>query len=290
MASVRLQKVLAHAGIASRRGCEELIRQGRVAVNGVIVAEMGVKVDPERDQILVDGERVRPPEPLRYLLLHKPAGYLSVMDDPRGRLDLGDLVENSGRLFPVGRLDMASEGLILLTNDGELANRLTHPRYEHPKTYLALVRGRPQERDLWELRRGVKLEDGRTAPARVNLVDGWPRELVGDWWQNMPGEPGSTTWLRLTLHEGKKRQIRRMLSAVGYPVLRLIRVELGPLRLGKLPPGQSRPLSAYELRLLRQVMRADQGIGPVRHPTSGQRPARSTAQKSPSARRRGRRR
>jgi pseudouridine synthase len=290
MSLERLQKVLARAGIASRRGCEELIRQGRVAVNGVIVTEMGIKVDPERDQIQVDGEPVRPSEPYRYLLVHKPAGYLSVMNDPRGRRDLGDLIESKGQLFPVGRLDMASEGLILLTNDGELANRLMHPRYEHPKTYLALVRGRPQKRDLWKLRRGVKLEDGRTAPAHVSLVDGWPRELIGDWWQNKPGESGLTTWLRITLYEGKKRQIRRMLSAVGYPVLRLIRVKLGPLCLGKLPPGHSRPLSAYELHLLWQVKRADQGIGSVRHLTSGNRPARSTAQQSPSVRRRGRRR
>lgn len=285
----RLQKVLAHARIASRRACEELIRQGRVTVNGAIVTELGVKVDPERDQIQVDGERVRPSEPRRYLLVHKPAGYLSVMDDPHGRQDLGDLVESRERLFPVGRLDMASEGLILLTNDGELANRLMHPRYEHPKTYLVLVRGQPRARDLWELRQGVKLEDGRTAPARVELVAGWPRELVGDWWQNMPDASGSTTWLRITLHEGKKRQIRRMLSAVGYPALRLIRVGLGPLRLGKLPPGRSRPLTSYELRLLRHPLRADARAKETGRPAGGDWPTRRSLQESPGRRRRRRR-
>ncbi len=247
----RLQKVLAHAGVASRRACEDLIRQGRVTVNGAVVTELGTKVDPSRDRILVDGEPIRPRETPRYLLLHKPAGYLSVMEDPRGRPDLGDLVDSSERLFPVGRLDMASEGLMLLTNDGDLANRLMHPRYEHAKTYLVLVRGQPPARALWKLRRGVELEDGWTRPARVEVVQGWPRELVGNWWHDtMPREAGPTTWLRITLREGRKREIRRMLSAIGHPVVRLIRVGLGPLRLGKLPPGESRPLTAHELRLL----------------------------------------
>ncbi len=256
MALERLQKVMARAGVASRRACEEMILQGRVVVNGAVVTKLGTKVDPERDRILVDGEPLRPPETYRYVLLHKPAGYLAVMEDPRGRPDLGDLVENGGRLFPVGRLDMASEGLMLLTNDGELANLLMHPRYEHPKTYLALVKGHPRERTLWRLREGVSLEDGRTAPARVTVVQGWPQELVGDWWQKgMPAAQTPMTWLRITLREGKKRQIRRMLSAVGHPVVRLIRVGLGPLRLGKLPPGKTRPLSAHELHALRQVTR-----------------------------------
>ncbi len=253
----RLQKVLAHAGVASRRACETLIQEGRVAVNGVVVTELGTKVDLEQDQILVDGEPLRLREPHRYLLLHKPAGYLSVMEDERGRPDLSDLVTSAERLFPVGRLDLASEGLILLTNDGDLANRLTHPRYEHPRTYLVLVRGQPTASVLWDLRRGVRLEDEQTAPARVEVVSGWPRELTGDWWQEgMPARQMPTTWLRITLREGKKRQLRRMLSAVGYPVLRLVRIGLGPLRLGRLPPGQSRPLTPYELRMLRQPVQA----------------------------------
>ncbi len=253
----RLQKVLAHAGVASRRACETLIQEGRVAVNGVVVTELGTKVDLEQDQILVDGEPLRLREPHRYLLLHKPAGYLSVMEDERGRPDLSDLVTSAERLFPVGRLDLASEGLILLTNDGDLANRLTHPRYEHPRTYLVLVRGQPTASVLWDLRRGVRLEDEQTAPARVEVVSGWPRELTDDWWQEgMPARQMPTTWLRITLREGKKRQLRRMLSAVGYPVLRLVRIGLGPLRLGRLPPGQSRPLTPYELRMLRQLMQA----------------------------------
>jgi pseudouridine synthase len=270
----RLQKVLAHAGVASRRACEAMIEEGRVAVNGAIVTELGTKVDPERDRILVDGEPLRPREPHRYLLLHKPAGYLSVMEDERGRPDLGDLVTSDERLFPVGRLDLASEGLILLTNDGDLANQLTHPRYEHPRTYLVLVRGQPSTGALWDLRRGVQLEDERTAPAQVEVVSGWPRELTGDWWQEgMPPGQMQMTWLRLTLREGKKRQIRRMLSAVGHPVLRLIRIGLGPLRLGRLPPGQSRSLTSYELRLLRQPMRAGRAAPEGAAQTGGRRPS-----------------
>lgn len=259
MAEERLQKVLARAGVASRRAAERMIREGRVAVNGTIVTEMGVKVDPERDTILVNGEPLKMPERPVYLLLNKPPGYLSVMDDPRGRPDLGDLVEaaTTARLFPVGRLDMASEGLVLLTNDGELANRMMHPRYEHPKTYLVFVKGQPRSSDLWKLRRGVQLEDGRTAPARVDLVSGWPAELKDEWWrESMPkGDLGPTAWLRVTIREGRKRQVRRMMSAVGYPVVRLIRVGLGPLRLGHLAPGKVRPLRPAELRALRLAAR-----------------------------------
>jgi len=267
----RLTKVMAHAGVASRRACETLIKGGRVAVNGVVVTELGTKVDLEQDQVLVDGEPLRLRESHRYLLLHKPAGYLSVMEDERGRPDLSDLVTSAGRLFPVGRLDLASEGLILLTNDGDLANRLTHPRYEHPRTYLVLVRGQPTASALWDLRRGVRLEDGQTAPARVEVVSGWPRELTGDWWQEgMPARQMPTTWLRITLREGKKRQLRRMLSVVGYPVLRLVRIGLGPLRLGRLPPGQSRPLTPYELRMLRQPVQAHTASAVATR--SGQRP------------------
>jgi pseudouridine synthase len=260
----RLQKVLAHAGVASRRECEELIRDGRVAVNGSIVTEMGVKVDPNKDEILVEGAPLQAKEPRRYLLLHKPAGYLSVMEDARARKDLDDLVASEERLYPVGRLDLASEGLVLLTNDGDLANRLTHPRYEHPKTYLALVRGDVPERDLWKLRRGIHIEDEQTAPAQVDTVPGWPRELEEEWWRQspQPKEDGPTMWLRITLREGKKRQIRRMLSAVGHPVLRLIRVSLGPLRLGKLRPGQSRPITGTELKALRQAARTGGSVSP----------------------------
>jgi pseudouridine synthase len=280
MVQERLQKVLASAGIGSRRACEELIRQGRVSVNGKVVTELGVKVDPARDRIEVDGERIRPSEPYRYILLHKPAGYLSVMKDPRGRPDLGDLVQEDVRLFPVGRLDMASEGLILLTNDGELANQLMHPRYEQSKTYLVLVRGQPKQRTLTRLRRGVKLEEGRTAPAQVEVVQGWPRELKARWWREaMPQEKGPTTWLRMTLREGKKREIRRMLSAVGHPVLRLIRIGLGPLRLGNLPPGESRPLTARELRLLQAASRGRKVGSAARSGGERSRPRASTTRR-----------
>ncbi len=266
----RLQKVLAHAGVASRRACEELIRQGRVTIDEVVVTEMGVRVDPTRARIRVDGELIATQEPRRYLMLHKPPGYLSVMDDPRARSDLGDLVPDAQHLFPVGRLDLNSEGLVLLTNDGELANQLMHPRYEHPKTYLALVDGRPAEHDLRKLRQGIDLEADRTAPAEVELVEGWPRELQGEWWRKgiTPDAKDASkpppVWVRVTLREGKKRQVRRMFSAIGYAVTRLIRVGLGPLRLGRLPPGKSRPLTPAEVHALRQTVGGGQARPPAR--------------------------
>lgn len=287
----RLQKVLAHAGVASRRACEELIRQGRVTVDEVVVTEMGVRVDPTRARIRVDGELIATPEPRRYLMLHKPAGYLSVMEDPRARVDLGDLVPDEEHLFPVGRLDLNSEGLVLLTNDGELANQLMHPRYEHPKTYLALVAGKPAEHDLRKLRQGIDLEEGRTAPAEVELVEGWPRELQGEWWRkgtipgaNDAGKP-PLVWVRVTLREGKKRQVRRMFSAIGYAVARLIRVGLGPLRLGRLPPGKSRPLKPAEVHALRQTVGGGRARPAVRAERS---PSRSEARTARDARERRR--
>jgi 23S rRNA pseudouridine2605 synthase len=287
----RLQKVLAHAGVASRRACEELIRQGRVTVDEVVVTEMGVRVDPTRARIRVDGELIATQEPRRYLMLHKPAGYLSVMDDPRARSDLGDLVPNEEHLFPVGRLDLNSEGLVLLTNDGELANLLMHPRYEHPKTYLALVSGKPAEHDLRKLRQGIDLEEEHTAPAEVELVDGWPRELQGEWWRKgvVPdaqdaGKP-PLVWVRVTLREGKKRQVRRMFSAIGYAVVRLIRVGLGPLRLGRLPPGKSRPLTPAEVHALRQTV----GSGRSRPPMRAERPPSRPEARAPQGARARRR-
>ena len=237
----RLQKVMAEAGVASRRACEELIRQGRVQVNGQVVTELGTRVDPNQDEIRVDGAPISSPVEKVYLILNKPPGYISTVRDPWGRPTVLDLIPHQERLYPVGRLDAESEGLLLLTNDGGLTHRLTHPRYEHDKEYLALVKGRPQDAVLSQLRQGVGLEEGRTAPARVSTVS--RKEKLDT--------PPGTTWLRIVIHEGKKRQIRRMCAAVGHPVQRLIRVRMGPIELGDLPVGEYRPLSAKEVRRLR---------------------------------------
>jgi 23S rRNA pseudouridine2605 synthase len=236
----RLQKILAAAGYGSRRACEEIIRQGRVQVNGQVITEMGTKVDPHRDEIRVDGAPLSSPEEKVYLILHKPPGYISTAHDPWGRPTVLDLVPHQGRLYPVGRLDAESEGLLLLTNDGQLTHRLTHPRYEHEKEYLVLVDGHPSETVLSQLRRGVKLEEGRTAPAKVSRAS---RE------EGLETPPG-TTWLRMVIHEGRKRQIRRMCAEVGHPAQRLIRVRMGPLHLGALKPGQWRPVTERELAAL----------------------------------------
>jgi pseudouridine synthase len=235
-----LQKFLARAGVASRRHAEELIRAGRVQVNGQPVAQLGTRVQPETDAVQVDGRPVHLPAARVYLLLHKPAGVVTTASDPQGRQTVLDLLPpslRSQRLFPVGRLDLESEGLLLLTNDGAFALHLTHPRYEQEKEYHALVRGHPAPDALETLRRGLLLpgEARPTAPAQVRQL-----RALND----------GTGWLSVTLHEGRKRQVRRMLAAVGHPMLRLIRVRVGPLRLGALPPGHWRPLSRAEVTKL----------------------------------------
>ncbi len=234
----RLQKIMAQAGLGSRRACEELIRQGRVQVDGQI-ATLGQKVDPARQRIVVDGQALVPSEPLVYVALHKPRGVLAVSHDDRGRRTVCDLVPLPRRLYPVGRLDALSEGLILLTNDGRLANRLTHPRYAHEKEYHVRVQGEPSDATLEQWRRGVYLDGRRTAPARVTRL----RQEKG------------ATWLRVVLREGRKRQIRRVALSLGHPVLRLIRQRIGPLRLGKLEPGQWRHLTNSEIKALRRATR-----------------------------------
>ena len=229
---------MAQAGIGSRRTCEELIRQGRVQVNGQIAQELGTRADPLRDEILVDGQPLATAHSPVYLVLHKPPGYLSTTRDPHGRPTVMDLISVPQRVYPVGRLDMDSEGLLLLTNDGTLTQRLSHPRYQHEREYQVLVYGRPGRQALRALRQGIELEDGKTSPAQVQLIEGKPG-------------PTGTAWLRIILREGRKRQVRRMCAAVGHPVQRLIRVRMGPLHLGNLQPGASRRLSQPELRSLR---------------------------------------
>ena len=232
---VRLQKVLAQAGVASRRAAERLIRGGRVTVNGVVVTELGTRARPGTDHIAVDGRDVGGREHLVYLALNKPPGYVSTARDTHGRPTVLDLVPSRERLFPVGRLDADSEGLLLLTNDGGLAYAVTHPGHDVEKEYHALVRGVPSSETITQLRRGVAIEDGRSAPAEVAALG--------------PGHGG--TWLRLILREGRKRQIRRMSEAVGHPVIQLRRVRIGPVYLADLPLGRFRELSSREVRALK---------------------------------------
>ncbi len=242
---MRLHKFLAAAGVASRRAAEKMIRQGRVKVNGETVTGMGVAIDPAADQVLVDGKKVALPAPDReYILLYKPAGFVTTMSDPYGRPTVRDLVRDAGvRVFPVGRLDMDTSGLLLLTNDGELANRLAHPSYGVEKEYLARVKGLPSPDVLKRLEGGVELEDGRTAPARVRLVKGGRQNSV----------------LSLTIHEGRNRQVRRMLKAVGHPVTALKRVRYGPLTLSGLAEGEWRRLSRDEVAELSRPAGGDDG-------------------------------
>ncbi|MGI9007980.1 MAG: pseudouridine synthase [Streptosporangiaceae bacterium] len=229
---VRLQKVLAAAGVGSRRACEEMIGAGRVEVDGEVVRRFGARVDPRTQVIRVDGKRIPASEDLVYLALNKPAGVLSTMSDDRGRRTIADLVaDRSERLFHVGRLDYETEGLILLTNDGELAHRLAHPRYGVLKTYLADVRG-PVPKDLARrLTTGVELEDGVVAADRFRVVE----------------QAGQRVLVEITLHEGRKHVVRRMLAEAGHPVSRLVRTQVGPVSLGPLRPGTSRRLSTAEV-------------------------------------------
>jgi 23S rRNA pseudouridine2605 synthase len=226
--------------VSSRRTAETLIRAGRVSVNGRVVTELGTTADPIRDRIAVDGRPVRARRSNVYLLLNKPPGVVTTLSDPQGRPTIRDALAGvRERVFPVGRLDFHSQGLLLLTNDGELALRLTHPRYGIRKTYRVKVRGHPDEQALEQLRRGVRLPDGVTAPAFVRLAE----------------RRDKRTWLEISIAEGRKREVRRMCEAVGYTVEKLIRVALGPLKLGKLPSGQLRPLKPVEVAKLREAAR-----------------------------------
>jgi len=239
VAAVRLAKHLAHAGVASRRAAEEIVRAGRVTVDGALVTDPARDVDGSQ-AIAVDGAALDGAEPRVVVMLNKPAGVVSTARDPGGHPTVVGLVGSRRRLYPVGRLDADATGLLLLTNDGELANRLLHPRYEVPKTYVVTVRGGPvRDRAVRSLREGVVLDDGRTAPARV-------RRLAGD-------------RLEIVLREGRKRQVKRMCEAVGHRVLELRRTAFGPLRLGSLREGRWRALSERELAALRAASRPDRG-------------------------------
>ncbi|WP_281280900.1 pseudouridine synthase [Nocardioides guangzhouensis] len=233
---IRLQKLLAQSGVASRRKCEELMLDGRVEVDGEVVTRLGTKVDPRTAVIRVDGERLPPVSAHVYLVLNKPRGVVSTMSDPEGRRTLTDLVaDRPERLFHVGRLDTDTSGLILLTNDGEFAHRMAHPSYEVDKTYVAEVEGAVSKETLARLRKGVTLEDGPVAVSRVGVVS-----------HGQGGAKGRTI-VELVIHEGRNRIVRRLLDHVGHPVKRLTRTAFGPVRLGNLKTGALRELTSAEL-------------------------------------------
>lgn len=237
----RLQKIVAQAGLASRREAERWILDGRVSVNGVVVRKLGSQADPGKDSIRVDGKRIRPAAARLYFALYKPPGVITSMKDPDGRPDLAKLLTSLGsqkRVFPVGRLDFNSAGLLLLTSDGVLAQRLAHPRFGVKKRYRVKLNACPTKAELIQLCKGIRLEDGITAPAQVRVVERLRRNA----------------WLEIEIHEGRNREVRRMFDALGYFVEKLIRVRIGPVSLGYLGPGDVRPLSAREVQALKRAV------------------------------------
>lgn len=238
MAAERLQKYLARAGVASRRHAEELIQAGRVTVNNQVVTELGSKVEPGKDLVEVDGKLVSPPEEKAYYVLYKPVGVVTTLSDPQGRPTVADYLERAGRrLFPVGRLDYDAEGALLVTDDGELGHKLTHPSFQVPRTYLAKVKGRPDEATLEKLRGGVRLEDGMATPLSVRVFEAAERN----------------TWLELVVSEGRPHLIKRLCAAVGHPVVRLYRPTYAGVGVDGLRPGEMRPLGSSEVKLLQEV-------------------------------------
>ena len=236
MSGLRLNRYLAQAGVASRRAADALIAGGRVTVDGEVVDDLGRRVEPGQ-RVAVDGRAVGTAERPAYLVLHKPAGVVTTMSDPQGRQTVADLVKSPVRVYPVGRLDAETTGLLLLTNDGDLAHRLSHPSSGVVKTYQATVRGLPSNFELERLRRGIQLEDGLTAPASVRMLRAGDRQSV----------------IELSIHEGRNRQVRRMLEAIGHRAVALHRPSYGPLSLGGLAPGQVRPLTRAEVAALRRA-------------------------------------
>ncbi|MEK6725101.1 MAG: pseudouridine synthase [Deltaproteobacteria bacterium] len=234
----RIQKIMAQGGIASRREAERLILDGRVTLNGKVVEELGTKADTEKDYIKVNGRLITRPEPKTYIMLFKPRGYVTTSKDPEGRPTVMELLEKvKVRVFPVGRLDYDTEGLILCTNDGDLAHRLQHPSHEIPKTYLVKVDGVPTQDGIVKLRNGIKLKDGMTAPARVKIIK----------------KAEANSWLEIIIHEGRNRQIKRMFEAIGHSVIKLKREGLAFLSLGDLKPAEYRHLTAEEIKKLKEI-------------------------------------
>ena len=237
--TVRLQKIIAGSGISSRRKAEEYIRHGLVTVNGETVMTLGTKVDPLHDHIKVNGRHLKAKLPDMFVMLNKPVGYLSTLHDPDGRPTIKQLMPKpSLRLFPVGRLDFDSEGLLLLTNNGNIAQACLHPTHHVQKTYLVKVKGVLEDSQIQQLRRGVALEDGQTAPAKVKKA----------------GKAQANSWIEISIHEGRKHQVKRMFDHIGHPVIRLKRIQFGPLNLGKLLPGKTRFLTDHEANDLRHLL------------------------------------
>lgn len=231
---VRLHKLISQAGVTSRRKAEELIREGRVRINGKTVFQLGTKADPDRDTIDVDGKRIEPKQPRISVLLNKPDGYITSLRDPEGRPTVKKLVDNIPvRLYPVGRLDYHTEGLLILTNDGDLAQKIEHPSHALEKVYVAKVKGVPEEIKINKLRGGIILEDRKTLPAKIKIL-----------------ETRKNAWLEITIQEGRQNQIRNMFEKIGHPVLKLKRIAIGAIRDDSLKPGEYRILKPQEIRIL----------------------------------------
>ncbi|HEY7217626.1 MAG TPA: pseudouridine synthase [Candidatus Binatia bacterium] len=240
----RLQKILSRAGLASRREAERWIVEGRITVNGSVIRKLGSQADPAKDSIKVDGKRIKPAASPLYYAFHKPPGVITTLNDPQGRPDLTPYLARLGekrRVFPVGRLDYNTTGLLLLTNDGDLALRLAHPRYGVKKLYRAKLSACPGDQDLEQLRKGVRLDDGMSSPARARVVDKLKKNA----------------WVEIEVQEGRKREVRRMFEALGYFVEKLIRIRIGPVSLGPLPQGELRPLSQIEVKALKRAVGLD---------------------------------
>ncbi len=252
---VRLQKIIAGSGLSSRRKAEDFIRHGLVTVNGETVVTLGTKVDPLHDHIKVNGRHLKSTLPDMFVMLNKPVGFLSTLHDPEDRPTIKQLMPKpSLRLFPVGRLDCDSEGLLLLTNNGDIAQACLHPTNHVQKTYLVKIKGVLEDQHIQQLRRGVTLDDGQTAPAKVKKA----------------GKAQANSWIEISIHEGRKHQVKRMFAQIGHPVIRLKRIQFGPLHLGKLLPGKTRYLTDKEANDLRQVLALTQipssGLSPLTTP------------------------
>jgi 23S rRNA pseudouridine2605 synthase len=266
----RLQKIIAHAGFASRREAEAMIREGRVTVNGRVVDELGSKADPDRDHIKVDGKLITKPETHRYILLYKPKEVMTTVEDPQGRKTVIDLIKGvRERIYPVGRLDFHSEGLILLTNDGDLAFKVSHPKHGSVKTYHVKVRGVPTERIVEKLERGITIDGKRTLPCEIARMKTTGR-----------GDDEGNSWYEVRLREGRTQQIRKMFQAVGHPVSKLRRVAIGPIADPKLSAGDWRELSPKEVKMLATMQEPAKPKAKVRRPSA---PKKSKAAAAPSS-------
>jgi 23S rRNA pseudouridine2605 synthase len=273
----RLQKIIAHAGVSSRREAEAMIREGRVTLNGRVVEELGTRADPDRDHIKVDGKLITKAEPHRYILLYKPKEVMTTVEDPQGRRTVIDLVRGiRERIYPVGRLDFHSEGLVLLTNDGELAFKVSHPTHGSVKTYSVKVRGVPEERLVDKLRRGITIDGKRTLPCDIERMHTTGKR-----------DDEGNSWFEVKLREGRTQQIRKMFQAVGHPVSKLRRVAIGPISDPKLTPGVWRELTKQEVKMLETMKEPKKTVKPRRttaRPVSRKKPAAAASRKPAASR------